>query len=1116
MVDRRSKLLHPDRLLSIGIVFAAVGILVLSLIAFPLTPAQAAPPTLTAISAGGEHTCVLTSDGRVLCAGNNTSGQLGSGTTTRPNALWPITLSNPPTVTFTAVSAGDAHTCAIDSDKKVWCWGRNNRGQLGKGDTNDADQPVLITTLTNVTAISAGHEHTCAVKDDGTAWCWGRGTAGRLGTGNTSDSNVPVQVSNLTNVTMISAGGQHTCARTTTNEVWCWGNGASGRLGTGNTNNSNIPVKVNLNVDFQQTTSGGEHTCAHTTANEAWCWGLGNKGQIGNNTTTLTNSSPQKVSGNHQFTAISASGFIGTGQGGHTCAIRNDGSAWCWGLNTYSQLGDATTNNRNIPVGVRDPEAPDDPDRQLTGVIAISTGRNHTCAIRMINNVRSVWCWGLNDQGQLADDTTTNRTFPTQAKVAEPPQLINATPPNSVYGVASYSYTFTASGYPSNLIRFNVTAGSLPPGLTLNDTTGVLAGQPTQAGTYNFTITVSNGIAPDATKNLTITIAKAPLTVRADDKSRVYGDANPSLTYTITGFVNNDPPTIVTGTPALSTSATATTGVGQLPILITQGTLATNNNNYNFTFANGTLTINRRSLTVKADNKSKTYGTANPSLTYTATGLINNDQLTGSLATTATTNSAVGSYPITQGTLANNNYTITFTPGTLTINKAPLTVTANDQTRTYGAANPPLTFNAEGFVAGDTANTALTGSLTTTATTTSPVGSYDITQGTLAATNYTISFTNGNLTIARAPLTATADNQVRKVGRPNPEFTISYSGFVNNETPDVLTEPVIASTDADENSPPGEYPIVLSGGAATNYELTLVNGMLRVVEKDVPIITWSVPSLTYGMPLSDAELNATASFNDEPLAGEFTYNPPVGTVLNAGTGLTLTVLFTPTDQLNFEAVGKQVTIDVKPAPLTITADDKTMVAGGEVPALTAQFEGLVNNDTEDSFDPPLTLTTEATSSSPPGTYPIVPGGAANPNYDITFVNGTLTIRPAGPVLEPRNGNRGKPGSYFVFVAQGFEPDEQVRVAVNGAVVLTLQVDSEGKLIFVLFFPPNAQPGVYTISVMSVAQTVASDAARMAETEITLVADAPVLPAPDDATLPRASGLPTVFLPLIVR
>src|SRR6202041_3198805 len=160
-------------------------------------------------------------------------------------------------------------------------------------------------------------------------------------------------------------------------------------------------------------------------------------------------------------------------------------------------------------------------------------------------------------------------------------------------------------------------------------------------------------------------------------------------------------------------------------------------------------------------------GAANPTLTYTSTGLVNGDTLTGLLATTATTTSNVGIYGITQGTLAaSSNYALTYTPANLTVTAAALTVTAEAQSRAYGAANPTLTYTSTGLVNGDT----LTAALATTATVTSSVAGspYAITQGTLAASsNYTLSYTGANLTVTAAALTVTANAQSRVYGAAN-------------------------------------------------------------------------------------------------------------------------------------------------------------------------------------------------------------------------------------------------------------------------------------------------------------------------------------------------------------
>jgi hypothetical protein len=244
-----------------------------------------------------------------------------------------------------------------------------------------------------------------------------------------------------------------------------------------------------------------------------------------------------------------------------------------------------------------------------------------------------------------------------------------------------------------------------------------------------------------------------------------------------------------------------------------------------------TIVVAPAALTVTANAQSRTYGAANPALTFSATGFVNADTtataLTGALATGATATSAVGVYPITQGSLAAANYAISFTPGTLTVANAVLTITADPQSRTYGAANPPLTFSVTGLANGDTA-AILTGALETTATEASAVGGYAITQGTLAAPNYAITYTGATLTIVPAPLTITADNKTRLFGAPNPPLTISYSGFVNGEDPGVLAVQPSAVTAATADSPVGAYPITVSGGSATNYALSYVAGVLTI------------------------------------------------------------------------------------------------------------------------------------------------------------------------------------------------------------------------------------------------------------------------------------------------
>jgi subtilisin-like proprotein convertase family protein len=267
-------------------------------------------------------------------------------------------------------------------------------------------------------------------------------------------------------------------------------------------------------------------------------------------------------------------------------------------------------------------------------------------------------------------------------------------------------------------------------------------------------------------------------------------------------------------------------------------------------------------LTITALNDSKTYGSPNPPLAASYSGFVNGDgagdlDTPVVLTTTATPGSPVGSYPITANGAADANYEITFVPGTLTVDPAGLTITANDAARSYGAANPALTVAYSGFVNGDDPGDLDTPpGITTPATPASPTGSYPINPAGAADANYSITLVAGTLTINPAGLTITANNQSRTYGSANPTLTASYSGFVNGDDAGDLDTQVSLSTTATVGSPVGSYPITASGAADANYAITFGNGTLTVNPAALQI-TANNQAKTYG----SANPTLTASYS---------------------------------------------------------------------------------------------------------------------------------------------------------------------------------------------------------------------------------------------------------------
>jgi alpha-tubulin suppressor-like RCC1 family protein len=366
----------------------------------------------TQVSAGGGHTCARTGDGRLWCWGANDIGQLGDGTATGETCGTRLCRPSPVEVTalgrsVAEVRAGGLHSCARTSNGSMWCWGVSDAGQLGDGAFGAQSSPVQVTAMgTSVAQVTVGGAHTCALKVDGTVWCWGYNGSGQLGDGTTGGQPcingepncrlAPVEVEELGNsVAEVGAGFYHTCARKTDGTVWCWGLNNHGQLGNdilggeacadNSMNCRPLPVKVGgLAADAARLEVGRLHSCALKVDGTLWCWGFNGAWQLGEGAMGLNSSSPVEIESLGAAVAFTPGASL-------TCAVKVDGTLWCWGDNGFGALGNGTYENSAAPVQV---------EALATDAANMSGGESHTC---FITTEGVVLCAGANGVGQLGN-----------------------------------------------------------------------------------------------------------------------------------------------------------------------------------------------------------------------------------------------------------------------------------------------------------------------------------------------------------------------------------------------------------------------------------------------------------------------------------------------------------------------------------------------------------------------------------------------------------------------------------------------------------------------------------------------------------------------------------------
>jgi alpha-tubulin suppressor-like RCC1 family protein len=510
------------------------------------------------LAAGASYDMVVRqNDGSVWSWGDNTYGELGTGSTSSSPVASPAETASLGSVT--SVAAGGDHSLALTSGGNVWAWGANSSGQLGNGTTSPSSTPVEVKNsagsgpLTNIVAIAAGGSFSMALQSNGAVWTWGYNNDGELGNNSQTPSSLPVSPTALSSVSAIAAGSKFALAVKSGN-VWAWGAGSNGQLGDALNQNSSIPVTViesptaggGTLSGVTAVAAGGVHALA-LASGTVWSWGDNTYGELGNGSTS---SSPQntavKVSNLSDAAAIAAGQY-------HTLALTSSNQVLGWGLNSSGQLGDGNDSNSDVPVTVPN----------LTASV-IAAGGNHSAAIRTDNTVTgsAVWTWGDDALGELGTGTTGSSGDSNTPVAAEwmpgAPTAVTAVP-----GPGTATVNWSAPGYNGNAALTPYTITASPGGQTAtapgSSTSGSISGLP--YGSYTFTVTAANvvGNGPTSAPSSAVvlpTVPGAPTSVTA-----TAGNSSASVSWTAPSYNGESSITsyVVTASPG-GEQATAPSG----------------------------------------------------------------------------------------------------------------------------------------------------------------------------------------------------------------------------------------------------------------------------------------------------------------------------------------------------------------------------------------------------------------------------------------------------------------------------------------------------------------------------------------------------------------------------
>jgi alpha-tubulin suppressor-like RCC1 family protein len=347
------------------------------------------PENANGVFAGQAFTCGLW-QGQAACWGDNGEGALGTGDD--ESRLAPTTVAT--FMHFASMAPGGSHTCGVRApDGAVACWGDNSLGQLGLGDTTARTSPQVVPLASPARRLTAGYEHSCAVLMDGSLWCWGDNSEGQLGLNDaygSPNASSPTRVGQATDWLTVSGGQGHTCGIRAPGTMWCWGRNTSYELGLGTVQPIQLraPTQVGTLSDWVYVELGQDDACAVRKDGSLWCWGDGTSGQLASPPGLVM--APTQVGTDTDWTTVATDAFS-------TCALKATGALYCWGRNAEGQLGLGDTTDRTSPT--------------VTGSDAsfgwVAVGRFHSCGE---TPALQVLCTGANESGELGVGDTLRRT----------------------------------------------------------------------------------------------------------------------------------------------------------------------------------------------------------------------------------------------------------------------------------------------------------------------------------------------------------------------------------------------------------------------------------------------------------------------------------------------------------------------------------------------------------------------------------------------------------------------------------------------------------------------------------------------------------------------------------